>query len=151
MNRSFPGLACFAVLVALIPSAGAYIVGDGRGIFAVVIEVQEAGTGNFLDGVTVSVSDSGSEDLARDAEMKRFLPLFEPSRTNLAGVTIIYYYGGFSFETDKGKTQGVRGKLTLAKKGYEELKIDLREVLGASLKSEDKSLPRAQFTMNRKP
>jgi hypothetical protein len=151
MNNKLYGLRILAVLLAMISSVDAYIIGDGRGIFSVVVEVQEFKSGNFLDGVAVSMTDSGSEDLASDSELKRYLPLFQPSRTNLVGQSIVYYYDGFSFETDKGQTQGVRGKLTLTKAGYEDVTIELRSILGPGIKTEDKNLPRAKITMKRKP
>lgn len=82
--------------------------------------------------------------------MKRFLPLFEPSTTNLMGQTVVYYYGGFSEETGKGRTQGVRGKLSLNKSGYEDFAVELRKILGPSVKSDEKNLPRAVVYMKRR-
>lgn len=134
-------------------SLSAYLNADGREIFGVVIEVREDFSEKPLDSVDVSLTDSGSDQLGnfdRNGEMKRYLTLFAPSTTNLAGQTMVYYYGGFSEETGKGKTQGVCGKLLLKKSGYEDVNVELREILGPSVKTDGKNLPRAVCHMKKR-
>ena len=150
MKNSRLTLACLVcALTALLTPCWA-LIGDGRGIFCVIVELQEAETGNLIDGAKLALSDSGYDDLVKDPKLKRYLPLFAPSRTNLAGQTCVYYFGGFSFETNSGQTQGVRGRLTITKEGYQDVTVELSKIIGPSLKTDDKSLPRAQLTMKKR-
>ena len=126
------------VLVGCVLPIRAYIIGDGRGLFRVAVQVQQLDTGGSIEGAIVTVTDSGVDAVKNDREMKRLAPLFEPAITNVAGQTVVYYFGGFSFETDKGQTQSVRGKLRITKTGYVDVEIDLPKVLGTSFKTEEK-------------
>ncbi len=149
-NLSLPFALVSCVLIALVTPGWTSITGDGRGIFSVIVEVQERDSGTFVEGAKVFLSDAGADEVEKDQELKRYAQLFAPSATNLAGHTLVYYYGGFAFESVKGQTQGVRGKLTITKAGYEDVTIGLSEIIGQSVKTDEKCLPRITITLKKR-
>lgn len=146
--------ALHALVFVFVTGTCAYgLIADGRGIFGVVVEVIDAKSREPLEGVTVALQDSGRDEVNANKDFKKFAPLFAATQTNPAGQTIAYYYGGYSFESGHGTTVGVRGTLKLVKVGYEDVTLELRNVLGPSFKDDGnghKSLPVAEVRMTKK-
>ncbi len=132
-------LAGFAWLIAGTFSFG-YLIIDGRGIFKVVVHLDDREKRAPIEGAVVALVDAGKEEVAANPDFMHLAKLFESSITNAAGDALVYYYGGFSVESGEA-TRQVRGQLKITKKGFPEVKVELSEALGHSLKIEDQKVP----------
>lgn len=126
----------------------AFYAARGRGVSCHAVQVVTQKGGEPLEGVQVTMEDAGLEELQNDPQLKRYVPLFAPTQTNLLGRTFVHTFGSFH-DTDGKRTDQVRGKLIAKKAGYKEVEIVLTEFLGESLEFKPHMLHDITVAMDR--
>jgi len=136
--------AILCLIVLLAANTHAFIVTDGRGIFRVAVTVHDSRDLSPAVGVMLTISEAGEDAAKGDSNMSGFLKMFLPQKTGQHGDAFVYYYGGFSSESDaQGKlkySQQVRGKLKVEKEGFKSVTIELENAIGPVFSSPS-SLP----------
>ena len=157
MKNSFPNIrsTTLALLATWLvaPILSGYISADGRGVFRVAVALHDSTTYKPIQGAKLTMKDAGAEGLNGHPELKQLLPMLAPKETSDFGDAFVYYYGGFTSETDQnGKSKyrrQVRGILVIEKDGYERLEIDLAKYIGPSFDSAE-AIPEIELHMKAK-
>ncbi|MBK8091968.1 MAG: hypothetical protein IPK32_08285 [Verrucomicrobiaceae bacterium] len=141
---TFRAEAILCLIVLLVANSYAFIVTDGRGFFRVAVTVHDGRDLSPVEGVMLTMSEAGEESAKSDANMREHVKMFLPQKTGQHGDAFVYYYGGFSSESDaQGKlkySQQVRGKLKVEKAGFKSVVIKLENAIGPVFSSSS-SLP----------
>lgn len=112
------------------------------------VQVTDRKDGEPIEGVSVSLLDAGVDELRNDPKLKRYLPLFAPTQTNLIGRTFVHSFGGFH-DVDGARSEQVRGRLIAKKKGYRDVEIELTGFLGKSLETKPFKIHEIPVAMDR--
>lgn len=131
-------LLTLSACIAIHPVQG-FITADGRGVFRVAVTVNNATTLAPISDVILTMKNAGGDELKEDEGLKHLLTMFAQQHTGIHGDAFVYYYGGFSSESDKEGMrkyrQQVRGMLIISKEGFETVTIDLEKAIGTVFNS----------------
>jgi hypothetical protein len=112
--------------IAAATVAGATIIADGKGFFPVMVQVVDADSGTPIKGAIVRLEGAGNyrETEIDPKRQTKVLPesLGRPVTTNNEGVSVVFFFGGFSSTTIDAKTTYSRplvGTVIVEHKGKE--------------------------------
>lgn len=152
LNSNLRSFALVFWAMCLHASSVSGYIADGRGVFRVAVALYDATTYQPIQGAKLTMKDAGEEGLRKDPDLKRLLRMLAPKLTGEFGDAFVYYFGGFTSETDQnGKSKyrrQIRGTLLIEKDGFERLEIDLAKYIGPSFDSAE-SIP--QIELHLKP